>query len=118
MATKAAPAPASIKLPRALEVFLLVAFVLLALALACEAFSILVLNLGYPYMSPLLFEHFPDLLTLQPRFQHFHTLQFFTDQHDAPCMYPAPVAICYRLLFFFVPHELGVFLTFCLVAFL
>jgi len=117
MSTEAPPQPGSIKLPRPLEIFLLVALLLLVGALACEAISILVLNLRYPYMSPLLFEHFPDLLTMRPRFDHFHTLQFFTDVTDPPCMYPAPVAICYRLFFLFVPHELAVYLAFCLAAF-
>src|ERR1700729_3885664 len=107
----------SIGLPPALRTFLRVALILLAIALICEAISTFVLHLGYPYRSPLLSEYFPDLITLQPRFQHFHTLQFFTDNVDAFCMYPAPVAVCYKIFFLFVPHDIGTFLFFVISCF-
>jgi len=105
-------------LPRPLQIFLGVSLGLLACALTAEIVSRYVLHLGFPYRSPLLFEHFPDVITLRDRFQYFHTLQFFTDEDDALCMYPAPVAVLYRLLFCFQPHDLGVYLSFGVLSFL
>jgi hypothetical protein len=103
-------------MPLSLQIFLRVAAALLAMALFLEAVCRYMFHGVAPYNSPLLYDPFPDLLTLWPRFQHFHTLQFFTDTQDPPCMYPAPVAVCYRVFFTFVPHELRVFLCFVLLC--
>ena len=106
-----------VKMPLSLQLFLRVAAALLAMVLFIEGVCRYILHAaGALYNSPLLHDHFPDLLTLWPRFQHFHTLQFFTDTQDPPCMYPAPVAVCYRAFFIFVPHELFAFLFFVLLC--
>ena len=102
-------------LPLPLRVFVGVAASLLAVAATAKAVCRYVLHYGYPYRSPLLDDRFPDLTTLLPRFQHLHTLQFFTDSWDQPFMYPAPVAACYRAFFIFAPHESRVFV--CFVSF-
>ena len=99
-------------LPLPLRVFVGVAASLLAVAATAEAVCRYVLHYGYPYRSPLMDDRFADLTQLVPRFQHLHTLQFFTDSWDQPFMYPAPVAACYRAFFFFVPHESRVFVCF------
>ena len=99
-------------LPLPLRVFVGVAASLLAVAATAEAVCRYVLHYGYPSRSPLLDDHFADLIAWWPLFQHFHTLQFFTDTQHSPCMYPAPVAVCYRAFFIFVPHEVRVFLCF------
>ena len=90
---------------------------LLFMALATEGFCRYLLHAGWPYTSPLMNEYFADIYNLVARFQHFHTLEFFTDRVDLPCMYPAPVAACYRLFFYTAPHELAVLLTFVLTCF-
>ena len=107
---------APMTMPRSLQVFVRVALSLLASAATLEAMCGYMYHAGAPYNSPLLHDYFPDLLTLWPRFQHFHTLQFFTDTQDPPYMYPAPVAVCYRTFFTFVPHELRAFLSFVLLC--
>ena len=99
-------------LPLPLRVFVGVAASLLAVAATAEAVCRYVLHYGYPYRSPLPDDRFPDLTQLVPRFQHLHTLQFFTDAWDQPFMYPAPVAACYRAFFIFTPHESRVFVCF------
>jgi hypothetical protein len=104
-------------LPRSLQIFLGVAVTLLMVAGIVETICRYYLHFGPPYNSPLLSEHFADLLTLRPRFQNLHTLLFFTDINDPPYMYPAPVAICYRVFFSFAPYELGVFLSFVVLCF-
>ena len=114
-ATDASPlheAGAPVKMPPSLQLFLRVAAALLATAVLTEGVWRYVYHRGAPYDSPLLHSYFPDLLNLWPRFQHLHTLQFFTDTQDPAFMYPAPVAVCYRAFFAFVPHELRAFLIF------
>jgi hypothetical protein len=90
---------------------------LLLAALVIEGVCRYLFHAGWPYRSPFLNEYFPDIYNLVPRFHHFHTLEFFTDTVDLPCMYPAPVAACYRLLFYTTPHEVAVLLTFVLLCF-
>jgi Glycosyltransferase family 87 len=107
-----------VRLPQPLRVFVGVAFTLTLIAGVVETICRYVLRLGAPYNSPLLHEHFPDLLNLQARFQYFHTLQFFTDTKDEAWMYPAPVAVFYRTFFSFIPHHLGVFISFIVLCFL
>jgi hypothetical protein len=102
---------APVKMPPSLQLFLRVAAALLAMALFVEGACRYMFHGVAPYNSPLLHDPYPDLLTLWPRFQHFHTLQFFTDTQDPLCMYPAPVAVCYRAFFAFAPHELLAFLS-------
>jgi len=99
-------------LPLPLRVFVAVAASLLAVAVTAEAVCRYVLHYGYPYRSPLMDDRFPDLTTLLSRFQHIHTLQFFTDTWAQPYMYPAPVALFYRVFFLFAPHESRAFLCF------
>jgi len=105
-------------MPKPLTVFLGVASSLLAIAEAAETVYRYLLHAGPPYNSPLLQEHHPDLLMSLPRFQHLHTIQFFTDSKDAPYLYPAPDAVFYKLFFLAAPHELAVFFTFTLLCFL
>ncbi|SFR96737.1 Protein of unknown function [Granulicella pectinivorans] len=104
--------------PRPLRIFAAVASSLLLLALTVEFISKFILRWGRPYSSPLLYEYFPDIVSLRPRFTHFHTLAFFTDLKDPLCMYPAPIAVLYRFFFLFRPYDLVIFLTFILVSFL
>lgn len=105
-------------LSRSLQVFLIVDLTLLAVAGVIEAICRYLLHLGHPYNSPLLWEYFPDIVNNRPRFQYFHTLQFFTDKTDQICMYPAPVAVLYRLIYLFRPYDLAVFLSFAVLCFL
>jgi hypothetical protein len=107
---------AIVSLPRPVLLFLKIDLLLLALAGASEIFSRFALHLGFPYSSPVLYEYFPDLVGLRSRFQYFHTLRFFTDTIDPPCMYPAPVAVLYRIFFSFRPHDLGFFLCFVMLC--
>jgi hypothetical protein len=109
--------PSAFTLSKPLLLFLGIDVALLALAGFTESLCRFVFHLGPPFISPLLKEHFPDLLTLHSRFQYFHTLQFFTDTKDARCMYPAPVAVCYKMVFLFRPHDLGLFLSFVVLSF-
>lgn len=104
------------RLPPPLTAFVGIATLLLAACGITEAICRYVLQYPSPYNSPLLHEHYPDLLSLMPRFQHLHTLQFFSDQTDALFMYPAPVAVCYRLFYFAAPHELVAFFCFVLLT--
>lgn len=52
-----------------------------------------------PYNQPWFTERFPDLLLLMPRFQFFHSAQFFTAPGSTPYMYPAPDAVIYKLFY-------------------
>lgn len=106
------------ELPRPLKIFLFVQLTLSTVAVVVEMFCRFVLHMGVPYWSPLLNGDFPDLVTLVPRFQYFHTLVFFTDTKDNPFMYPAPVAMVYRFFFFFKPHHLAAFFCFIALCFL
>jgi hypothetical protein len=103
-------------LPPTLQTFLAVDFTLLSFATTCEVICGYWLHLGHPYNSPLLWQYFPDIVNLRPRFEHFHTLRFFTDKVDLPYMYPAPVAVFYRLAYYFRPYDLGVFLAFTVLC--
>lgn len=105
------------ELPRPLAVFIRVAGWCLLTALVTEGFCFYLLHAGWPYRSPLLYEYFPDVYNLAARFQHFHTLEFFTETVDLPFMYPAPMAACYRLLFYTAPYEVPVLLSFVALCF-
>lgn len=104
--------------PREIRVFVGVALVLLVGALSIEVVCRWGFHMLFPYKTPLLFEFFPDIVNLRGRFTHFGTLEFFTEQKDPPCMYPAPILVLYRFFYLFIPHDLGVFLGFVLVSFL
>lgn len=104
-------------LPEPVRLFLLADLALWLLALAFESVCRFVLHLPSPYKSPLLFEHFPDLIDLRARFTHLHTLQFFTDTVDPKCMYPAPIVATYSFFYLFSPHDLAFYLCFGVAAF-
>jgi len=105
-------------LPSPLRLFLAVDLILFAAASLSELFCRFVLRLGYPYRSPLLFEYYPDLVGLRTRFTYLHTLRFFTDTNQPPCMYPAPVVAAYSFFYLFKPFDLVALISFAVVSFL
>jgi len=113
------------RLPRALQVLL---FGLYSLSLVCFA-SIILSRLffgltGYPYNTPFLDQYFPDFLNFRVRFNYFHTPLFFSDpdffspRNPIPFMYPAPVAIVYKIFYLFGEPALIIFLIFTAAVFI
>ncbi len=107
----------TVRLPTDLYRF---AWGLIALMLTCFILNLLCgtfLHLYEPYATPLFTEYFPDFVLLKPRFQHFHTPEFFTFPGVTPFMYPAPVAVVYEMFYLVPAHPLRTFLLFGLAAF-
>ena len=94
-----------------LGILLALNVVCLGAEVVCRYVAALGLNRN-PYIFPLLREHFPDFLWFRPRFDFFHSMQFFVVHRGNDFMYPAPVGVVYKL-FYLAPHGgLGVFLGF------
>lgn len=98
-------------LPLPLRCFRALLGVLTLLCLLVEVFCAHHLHLGTPYDWPLMpnADPFRDFYLYQPRYQFFHSPNFFLFQ-GPDYMYPAPVASVYRFFYLF-PHSTDVFLA-------
>lgn len=104
-------------LPPVLYRFIEILLVLLTLCLGAEAISRRVFGLhGLPYATPFLEEYFPDFLSFIPRFKFFHSPLFFSSTSTFPFMYPAPVAVVYKLFYLIPGSPLAAFLLTGLIA--
>jgi len=109
--TRLAPAvlPQSAQLAWALNV---------GLSLFCALimfFNRFALHLPYPYNFPFIpFQHWQDFRCFEPRFQHFHQLDVFSDapQLGPRFAYPAPAAVLYKAFYLFGHYGLAVFFLF------
>ena len=87
---------------------------LVILTLTCilvEAFCAVSRHLGTPYNWPLMpdTDHFRDFYLYQPRYQFFHSPNFLRSP-GAEYLYPAPVAVLYKIFYLF-PYSTDVFLV-------
>jgi hypothetical protein len=91
-------------LPRSLKAFWVLNVGLGLLAMIIYAFIRWVLHWGEPYNFPFLpFRHFADFWAFHDRFDHYHTLAFYSTTGGSKFSYPAPLSLVYKL--FFLPHR-------------
>ena len=102
------PLPYALALP--VRLFLAVLGILTLTCIGVEAFFKMHRHRGTPYDWPLMpnSDPFRDFYIYQPRYQFFHTSNFF--HFPGPdYLYPAPVATLYRFFYSF-PHPTEIFL--------
>jgi hypothetical protein len=96
-------------LPRPLKIFWKINVVLVLVCAAIIALNHYVWHLGQgvhwqPYTSPFLpWGHFVDFWAFHDRFDHYHTLEFYSTTGGSVFSYPAPLSLVYEL-FFLSPH--------------
>lgn len=117
--THMVPGPSSetTPLPSSLYRFVEVLLGCLALCLVVEIIARRFFHLHFePYATPFFREFFPDFLNFIPRFHYFGSLLFFSYTGTRPFMYPATMAVLYKLFYFVPGSPLVIFLLTGLVA--
>src|ERR1035437_10130218 len=91
-------------MPRPLKVFWWINASLALLSAVVVVVNRYILHWGEPYNSPFLpFHHFCDFWAFHDRFDHCHTLDFYSTTGGSVFSYPAPLSLVYA--FFFLAHH-------------